>query len=81
MVTTQKVLEQLMGRQIVRELEAYLEENFESFPAVYSRYINAIEQLRKELGADLLPSVDDLVEAIDKQGLTLLPAFPQSVSY
>ena len=67
MVTTQKVLEQLMGRQIVRELEAYLEENFESFPAVYSRYINAIEQLRKELGADLLPSVDDLVEAIDKQ--------------
>lgn len=67
MVTTQKVLEQLTGKQIVRELEAYLEENFESFPAVYSRYIEAIAQLRKELGAYLSPSVDDLVEAIDKQ--------------
>ena len=67
MVTTQKILEQLTGKQIVRELEAYLEEGFESFPAVHSRYINAIEQLRKELGATVSPSVDDLMEAIDKQ--------------
>lgn len=67
MVTTQKVLEQLTGRQIVRELETYLEEKFESFPTVHSRYINAIEQLRKELGAAVSPSVDDLMEAIDKQ--------------
>ena len=67
MVTTQKVLEQLTGRQIVQALEAYLEEKFESFPTVHSRYINAIEQLRKELGAAISPSVDDLMEAIDKQ--------------
>ena len=67
MVTTSKVLEQLTGKQIVRALETYLEEKFESFPTVHSRYINAIAQLRKELGAAVSPSVDDLMEAIDKQ--------------
>ena len=30
-------------------------------------YINAIEQLRKELGAAVSPSVDDLMEAINNQ--------------
>ena len=34
---------------------------------MYRRYINAIVQLRKELGATISPSVDDLVDAIDKQ--------------
>lgn len=67
MGTTQKMLEQLTGKQIVRELEVYLEEKFETFLVVHSRYINAIAQLRKELGAAISPSVDDLMEAIDKQ--------------
>jgi len=72
MVTTQNVLEQLTGRKIVRKLEAYLEETFESFPAVRSRYITAVTRLRNELGADTSPSVDDLVDAIDRQTISNL---------
>lgn len=67
MVTTQKVMEQLTGKQIVRALEAYLETKFESFPAVHGRYVRAVAQLRNELGTAASPSVDDLLESIDKQ--------------
>lgn len=67
MITTQNVLEQLTGRQIVRELECCLEENFESFAAARERYIKAAEQLRNEMGAPASPSVDELMNAIDRQ--------------
>jgi hypothetical protein len=72
MVTTQKVLEQLTGKQIVRALEAYLEENVESFAEVHECYISAAAQLREELGADASPSVDDLLDAIDAQAASNL---------
>ena len=72
MITTQKVLEQLTGNQIVRELEIFLDENFESFAAAHERYINAVVQLRNELGTDASPSVDDMVNAIDKQTASTL---------
>ena len=67
MLTTQKVMEQLTGQQIVRELEVYLEERFESFAAAHERYINAVVRLRNELGTAASPSVDDMVNAIDRQ--------------
>lgn len=62
----QKVVEQLTGKQLVRTLETYLEENFESFAEVRSRYAKAVERLRNE-GSVMAPSVDDVVDAIEKQ--------------
>ena len=62
----QKVVEQLTGKQLVRTLETYLEENFESFAEVRSRYAKAVERLRNE-GSVMVPSVDDVVDAIEKQ--------------
>ena len=62
----QKVVEQLTGKQLVRTLETYLEENFESFAEVRSRYAKAVERLRNE-GSVMVPSVGDVVDAIEKQ--------------
>lgn len=62
----QKVVEQLTGKQIVRKLETYLEENFEAFTEVRRQYINAVEQLRAEPKATS-PSIEDVVDAIEKQ--------------
>lgn len=67
MVTTQQVMEQLTGKQIVRELEVYLEKHFESFTEVRRRCLSAVEQLRNETVTDMRPSVDDLVDAIERQ--------------
>ena len=67
MVTKQKILEHLTGKQIVRELETYLGETFDSFAATYQRYQNAVAQLRSELCEVTSPSVDDLIDAIDTQ--------------
>jgi hypothetical protein len=62
----QKVVEQLTGKQFVRTLETYLEGNFESFAEVRSRYAKAVERLRNE-GSVMVPSVGDVVDAIEKQ--------------
>ena len=62
----QKVVEQLTAKQLVRTLETYLEENFESFAEVRSRYAKAVERLRNE-GSVMVPSVGDVVDAIEKQ--------------
>lgn len=67
MVMTQAVMERLAGKGIVRELEAYLEQAFEDFPNVQSRYTSALEQLKNDLGRERCPSVDDLVDAIGRQ--------------
>ena len=67
MVTTQKVLEQMTSKQIVRELEAYLEAHFSSFSVERTRFIEAVDQLRNELDPTASPTVDDMLKAIDKQ--------------
>lgn len=67
MVTTQAVMERLAGKGIVRELEAYLEQTFEDFSDVQSQYISAVERLKNDLGGDSFPSVDDMVDAIERQ--------------
>ena len=67
MVTTEKIIKWLTGPQHCQELEMYLENNFKSFLPVKSRYLEALEQLRKELGNDVSPSVDDLMDAIESQ--------------
>lgn len=72
MVTTQKTLEQLTGKQIVREFEVYLAEQFDSFSDVRKRYLGAVAHLRNELGADISPSVDDMVDAIEQQTISNL---------
>ena len=72
MVTTEKIIKWLTGPQHCRELEMYLENNFKSFLSVKSRYLEALEQLRKELGNDVSPSVDDLVDAIERQTASTL---------
>lgn len=64
MFTTQKVLE---GKKIVQEFTLILGEHFGSFADVHKRYLAAADALRKELGADGSPSVDDMLDAIDKQ--------------
>ena len=64
MFTTQKVLE---GKKIVQEFTRFLGEHFGSFADVHKRYLAAADALRKELGADTSPSVDDMLDAIDKQ--------------
>ena len=67
MVTTQKVLEQMTSKQIVRELEAYLEAHFSSFSVERTRFIEAVDRLRNELAPTASPTVDDMLKAIDKQ--------------
>ena len=64
MFTTQKVLE---GKKIVQEFTRFLGEHFGSFADVHKRYLAAADALRKELGADGAPFVDDVLDAIDKQ--------------
>lgn len=64
MFTTQKVLE---GKKIVQEFTLILGEHFGSFADVHKRYLAAADALRKELGADTSPSVDDMLDAIDRQ--------------
>lgn len=71
-MTVNKVIDQLTGKWIVRELEEYLEENFDDFPAIRKQYKEAIEQLRKDTESGALPNVDDLVEAIEKQTVSNL---------
>lgn len=66
-MTVNKVIDQLTGKWIVRELEEYLEENFDDFPAIRKQYKEAIEQLRTDADPGALPTVDDLVDAIEKQ--------------
>ena len=72
MVTTQKVLEQMTSKQIVRELEAYLEAHFSSFAVERTRFIEAVDQLRNVLDPEASPTVDDTLNAIDKQTVSNL---------
>lgn len=67
MVMNQNVMERITGKQIVRELETFLHQNFDSFPEVHERYINAIEKVRDEMENVAKAFVDDLVDAIDRQ--------------
>lgn len=67
MITTREVMEQLTGKRLVRELVAYAEQTFEDFKEVRSKYLQSLELLRSEIGEGILPSVDDLVDAIDRQ--------------
>lgn len=71
-MTAQKVIDQLTGKWIVRELESYLEEKFDDFPVVQSAYKEAIEQLRNNAEPNASPTVDDLVDAIEKQTASIL---------
>ena len=72
MITTQNVLEQLTGKQIVHEFRNYLEEHFESFAAVHEQYITAADALRSDLGAAVSPTIDDVADAIDRQTVSNL---------
>ena len=72
MVTTKKVLEQMTSKQIVRELEAYLEAHFSSFAVERIRFYDAVEQLRDELDPKTSPTIDDFLNAIDKQTISNL---------
>lgn len=67
MVTTQKVLEQMTSKHIVQELEAYLEAHFSSFADERTRFNEAVARLRNELNKEISPTIDDLLNAIDKQ--------------
>lgn len=67
MITTRKVMEQLTGKGLVRELVTYAEQTFEDFKEVHNKYLASIELFRSEIGEGIVPSVDDLVDAIDRQ--------------
>ncbi len=72
MVTTKKVLEQMKSKQIVRELEAYLDAHFSAFAVEHTRFIEAVDRLRNELDPTASPTVDDTLNAIDKQTVSNL---------
>lgn len=67
MMTTREVMEQLAGKGIVQELVSYAEQIFDDFKEVHSKYLRTIEQFRREIGKDVSPTVDELVDAIDRQ--------------
>lgn len=67
MMTLQNVMERLSGKWMVRELEEYLAEHFESFVEVQNLYISATEQLKNELDEDVSPAVDSMVDAVEQQ--------------
>lgn len=66
-MTTREVMEQLTGKGIVRELVSYAEQTFDDFKEVRNKYLQVIEQFRSEISKDASPSVDDLIDAIDRQ--------------
>lgn len=67
MITLQTVLEQLTDMRIVASLKEVLTDEFEDFADVRKGYDDAICQLRNELGENTSPSVNDAVDAIERQ--------------
>ncbi len=61
------ILEGLSKETMTRTLTAFLERNCEDFPECKKNYMECIEALKKELGTDLAPAVDNLAAAIDQQ--------------
>ena len=66
-VKTREIIEYLAGNEIVKEMENYIERNFEDFQEVRRNYVNAIEQLENELDHNDLSYSQTLAEAIEQQ--------------
>lgn len=67
MITMQTVLDQLTGNAIVDTLVSVMEETFEDFPGIRERYQTATNYLQAALGNDAAPSVNDDMNAIQRQ--------------
>lgn len=50
MMTTQAILNQMIGAEPVNALTQFMEEHFADFPAVKKKYITAMRQLQQALG-------------------------------
>ncbi len=72
MITTKEIMEHLTGKGIVQELVDYAECTFDDFKDVRDKYFQAIELFRGELAGEASPSVDDLVDAIERQTASYL---------
>lgn len=72
MTTTQTVLDQLTGKAIVEALTDVMAESFEDFAEARNRYQQAVAGLRDQLGTDSSPSVQEVVEAIQRQTVSNL---------
>lgn len=61
------ILESLTSANMVKKLTAFMEKNCEDFPVCKKNYMECIETLKAELGAELNPSVEDMALAIEQQ--------------
>lgn len=61
------ILESLTSANMVKKLTAFMEKNCEDFPECKRKYIECVETLKIELGAELNPSVEDMALAIEQQ--------------
>lgn len=61
------MLQNLCGRKTYEALVHTLYNQSDDFPEIYQKYIEAIAQLRVELGNDTTPTVDMFVAAIEMQ--------------
>lgn len=72
MKTMQNVLDQLMGPATVDTLIRTMADELADFAECKRRYENALDALREALGGDTSPSVNDEMEAIQKQTASTL---------
>lgn len=61
------ILESLTSANMVKKLTVFMEKNCEDFPECKKNYIECIETLKAELGAELNLSVEDMALAIEQQ--------------
>lgn len=67
MKTMQKFVEQLLGDGFKESLVELLHGQMVDFQEDHRRYLEAVRQLREELGDGAVPGVDAVVSAIDKR--------------
>lgn len=67
MITMQTILDQLSGKEIVEALINTMAEEFQDFSAAQTRFYQAVTALQNEFDEQIMPSVQDLISAIEQQ--------------
>lgn len=72
MVTMQNFLDYLTDKEIYHTLIEVMTKDFGDFADAKKRYENAMHTLQAEIGKNVTPSVEDAMEAIQRQTISIL---------
>lgn len=72
MVTMQNFLDHLTDKEIYHTLIEVMTKDFGDFSDAKNRYENAMHTLQAEIGKNVTPSVEDAMEAIQRQTISTL---------